>query len=118
MIVQAKRTGSTTDVFNQGRVYVLSVRSNPLGFFHFGNSLRLAGGFETYKTVTDFMETWQVLSSNRHTVCLPFLKDEHGLGDVVAFFAEKFPLWIKQFFRGCTDRQAWLNWNLAFVPAK
>jgi len=116
MLIRARWVGPSLYDVVRGNKYVLQVRSNPFGFMRLGKSIHVTNFGMRYKTVTDFFDDWQVIDAARYNVRLPFITREHLLGDVVAFFAEKFPLFIKRLFRGCSDRHAWLNWNLAFVP--
>lgn len=101
---------------------LILARSNPLGALHIGHSITLKVVEHKgllplkYKTVSDFLDNWEVLVNDRHNIRVPFLKAEIGLGNVVRFFAEKFPMWVKEKFDGCEDRRAWLNMLVAFVP--
>jgi hypothetical protein len=100
----------------------LRVRSNPLGALHIGHSIaiRLWEYPELpplrYKTVSEFLTYWKIHDCNRLNIPVPFIQYERGLGDVVRYFAECFPLFVKKYFHGCEDRRAWMNYLCAFVP--
>lgn len=105
-----------------GGILVLRVRSNPLGALHIGHSIAVVPvrGLEPikYKTVSDFLDAWDIKYANTNRIPVPFLKREIGLGNVVRVFAERFPLWAKEKFDGCEDRRAWLNMLITFVPRR
>lgn len=97
----------------------LDVHSTVFGALHLTDSIRVYDGkgqlVARYKTVTDFFAAWEVVHADTHHIRLPWLRRDIGLGDVVRFFAELFPLWVKRWFHGCEDRRAWLNLWLVFT---
>lgn len=106
---------------HSGVPLLLEVRSNVFGALHIGHSISVRPANVKlaalkYKTVTDFLDAWEIHFAATRVFRLPFLKDVYGLGEVVRYFAEKFPLWVKEKFDGCEDRRAWLNWSVRFVP--
>ncbi len=100
----------------------LRVRSNLLGALHLMDSLVVTNRDQPelkpirYKTVSMFMNSWEIHATDRRSIPVPLLRSPLGLGNVVRYFAEKFPRWFKAYFRGCEDRRMWLNYCVAFVP--
>lgn len=113
-----------THVLMPGNPMTLRVRSNPLGALHIADSIVVTHrDYPTlepiqYKTVSGFMQSWKIHAANRREIPVPFLRSPIGLGNVVRFFAELFPLWVKAHFHGCEDRRMWLNYCCAFVPIR
>lgn len=101
------------------------IQSRARGFLHLYPSIILRGiygsRFSDYRTVTDFLDALgrQYITVEDPTrITLPFLHKEHGLGDVIFQVADRFPQFIKSWFRGCTDRQWWLNQIIRFQPTQ
>lgn len=100
----------------------LRVKSNILGALHIGHSLTVYWADHPkfpplkYKTISAFFIGWEIHAADRREIPVPFLRSPLGLGNVVHFFAEMFPMWVKARFHNCEDRRIWLNWLVAFVP--
>jgi hypothetical protein len=101
-----------------GPTQYLRVRSNPFKLIHWGQALYAYrswdGSYTKYNTISDFLQTWEVTSSNAHRIRLPWLKEEHGLGDVAGHFFALFGIYPTENC-GCPDRKEWWNWLLVFT---
>lgn len=122
MKILARKRSSEGGVYSE--LFHLQVSSNPLGALHLGNSITIYGndmgdGYgtwsESYKTISDFLDEWEILGSRQIQIPAPFIKDKVGLGTVAGKFFAFFHVYPTENC-GCPDRKTWWNWLLAFVP--
>jgi hypothetical protein len=102
-----------------GEEAYLQVRSNPFRLLGMGQALYVWRRWNddkfSFNTISGFLRVWDVTSSNAHRIRLPWLKEEHGLGEVAANFFALFGVYPKKDC-GCPDRKEWWDWLLVFTP--
>jgi hypothetical protein len=109
----------TAKLLPYGAAREYTVLSNPFGALHIGHSIHVydaIGQHYKFKTVTEFLNSCHIADCDTRCLPLPFLHSPLGLGRIVEWGAEKFPLWVKARFRGCEDRRIWLDMCFQFVP--
>ncbi len=106
------------------RLRLLHVKSNVFGALHWGNSIHVVdppdeGDEDTYhyhyRTISDFLDAWDIIVSKQKTIRVPFLRHKYGLGTVAGAIFAFFHIYPHGDC-GCGARKAWWNWLLAFIP--
>ncbi|SRR6266568_3221565 len=127
MRLQGVYVGESNTLYTHGQQYLLSVETNALGglqnklpWFRDQYSITIRCPAHEmaccYKTISQFLESWDVRHAKTKTLRIPFLRASVAAGDAFERVAELFPLWIKGKFLGCYDRKYWWNVCLEFHP--
>jgi hypothetical protein len=106
---------------NPGEGWRLDVKTNPLCVFGCGHAIyvsyRDVEAKARYRTISDFLRAWVIHGAMTHHVRIPFIKYEHGLGEVAGKVFARLGIFPTPNC-GCNDRKMWWNFLLVFVPKK